>query len=531
MKVQIAKIAGLVLLLISLVFCSFLFLRHAPEHYDIDEHDESVYLSGGTQHFKTPGDWAPLYSSFYSIYFLQTSDPLVVYFRNLQWLSGLLPVTFFILMIAVGIEPLIAAPLSLFFLISGANLPLIPKSHHFAALVSCLGLIGVYSLKSSLARSWALSLLCLFLCFIRPEYIVSLPLSLLFTLVLTFKRKIKNSRNSKKNLNWKVLASLFVFFTVCFLIQFGPPWGDRGSLAFRQNFCWAYRIREFNQPYSSLPDHELFERIFGKNTGPLSSLFYNPKEWFRHIEYNLGQLVSQLYSFSIKDLIEVAYFSVVIAGFLFLWRRKLKWPSSKSLAPHFKKYMFPVLFLLFPLICTCILYFCRDRYLVLGVIGGIFFIGLCMPQIQLKPSSRLLASFVLACILPGIIRSFNSNLVFQARPNLEKIQYVRGLRYHHPGKCLSYPFFLSIYFYPICSEIVHVQTPADLPKNLSLEKYVLQDGVDFIFITPEMLTVWQDFQAQKDLHEFLSHTDQIGYEIRQSQVGGTIVVAKKGFIL
>ena len=69
----------------------------------------------------------------------------------------------------------------------------------------------------------------------------------------------------------KVLASLFVFFTVCFLIRFGPPWGDRGSLAFRQNFCWAYRIREFNQPYSSLPDHELFERIFGKNTGPLSS--------------------------------------------------------------------------------------------------------------------------------------------------------------------------------------------------------------------------------------------------------------------
>src|SRR5215207_7444138 len=133
------------LAILFLLLAGLKFTYRLPSILDIDLSDEGAYLYRGVKLVQDGvplAENAPLYSAWYYVLSLLQPDRIALYYLNYKALTVLPPILVFLLLRRYGLSTLASVIISGLFLISAANLPVLPKPSHFALIIILLSPIA-----------------------------------------------------------------------------------------------------------------------------------------------------------------------------------------------------------------------------------------------------------------------------------------------------------------------------------------------------------------------------------------------------
>ncbi|MEO8665402.1 MAG: hypothetical protein ABI462_07885 [Ignavibacteria bacterium] len=358
----------------SLIFTFLLMIGikisyHSQNITDVDSFDESIYLFRGTTinpFIKHHLDGF-FYYAWYKVLSLFTADNSGLFFLNYSILLVLPALLIFIFLRVIKVNLLIAFVCALIFLISSANVFVIPFITKFAFCVILTGLMFIYKIKGRSSKMLAAVLLSFVMIYIRPEFIFTLFATSLLYLLLV----IKNFKSGKKKSVLKEVLPLFLL--ILLMIFFNPVSRHRANVAFTQHY--AKDILE--RPSKTSPDPEnntmpgeIMQEHFSTELSMSEAIMNNPKNFFEHTGYNLLRFREHLYDafpyLVIQDdnkILFVCFYifftAVLLTAIYFFYKRIVK----KSLG------QFALIFFLFfvPPFISSIIYYPRVHYIILCI--------------------------------------------------------------------------------------------------------------------------------------------------------------------
>lgn len=282
------KLFGLALLLLcarSLLgdFASF------AQTQDVDFYDEAHYLAAGVQAHRLSDlnpQYAPPYSLWYRALTRLSGDMLIAYHLNAYLIAYALPISWYLLCVALGISPLWALVSALAWLCSRHNLDVLRVGSFAACIVFISLALSAISRRAWLA--WWIAVAGFWLAaFVRPEF----AYAALVTTGLGAWRLSGDSAGRKFVIAWiaAVLAPAMILIAL-----FGLPIsGDRSVVALHQALAsnlvrWHHlsfvdwvRYEDLIRRYGPLPD------------GVVDFAAHQPLQFARHVLTNLWFLVSE----------------------------------------------------------------------------------------------------------------------------------------------------------------------------------------------------------------------------------------------
>lgn len=350
---------------------------------DVHLADESTYLSWG-KYFPSWGlrpAWnGALYSLWYYCLSLVEPDALNLYYVNAKLLTIFGPLLFYVFLRTIGIPVLPSIIVPFFYLISKANLPVIPKPSHFALMVALVFLIIASKLKSNL---WSLAVICigsLFVSFVRAEFFLSYIIFVgLFIVVI-----IKRSNADKESLKKSVFpAMLLLLVSLVSLSIFGLPFNQaRAFMAFGQHFSLNWVKWTNSDMHSWLEWQEIISKNFGDSNTIMQAIKNNPWLFTRHVtanvkncfssffdyffvHYNFVLPVSRVGSFSTTYLRFLEGALLFVLAIIYVVFTSKKW--VKNLAANFREHKRTIIHSLvfsLPALISIIIVYPRGHYLL-----------------------------------------------------------------------------------------------------------------------------------------------------------------------
>jgi len=236
------------LAILFLLLAGLKFTYRLPSILDITLWDESQYLYRGVklvQDGVPSAQWAPLYSAWYYVLSLLQPDRVALYYLNFKAVTMLPPILVFFLLRRYGLSTLAGVIISGLFLISAANLPVMPKPNHFALIIILLSLIAATYTKRDTSAILLVSIGTLVCSYARPEFFLTYLLILMLYVVVVV---VRVARRSEIRI-WRELLGLgaalsvsAVLLYVLGLPAFSSGSGGRSFIAFGQHFSrnWLY---------------------------------------------------------------------------------------------------------------------------------------------------------------------------------------------------------------------------------------------------------------------------------------------------
>lgn len=345
------------IIILCLLYAGIKFMTPLTSQIDIKLFDESTYLFRGAQLAKNglpEAENAPLYAVWYFLLSLRRPDRIKLYYSNYRLLSIFLPIVFYLVLRRNKKSLYATIVLTLFILISNANLRVWPKVNNFALLVILASFFLASFVKGFTAQMALFSLGGLMGSYIRPELFAVYGLLSLVYLGSFCVQLIKKKRIS--GINWTLLFIWILISSAC-LIFVGLPAGgtERLNLAFAQHFSlhWV----EWNQlsldGWTDYPT--IMQQAFGSAEGPWQALQNNPGLFAKHVLTNTKMVVPTFWNIFFDHtpilllpwdrLKEMIILAVVVSGYLIyslwpknffsLWRIEQSKKQSRNILKHF----------------------------------------------------------------------------------------------------------------------------------------------------------------------------------------------------
>lgn len=356
-----------------LVLTGIKYVYNIDAGLDISLYDESVYLSVGAGIPETgfpPAEYSPLYALWYYFLSLFQSNPLRLFYLNISVLTVALPVCFYLALRSRNVAFIPSTIMTFLLGISYANLNVMPKPAHLAALTVLL----FFFLSSYMRKDFAIYSLgiaaSLIMTFIRPEFSLSFVLLISAYIVIIIK--------DRKELNLKSLFMILLVgaFSFYLIYTFGfPIGGDREYFAFSQHFAknWTFVTNSNLNPWTE--HSEITSRYFGNSKNIFEAFISNPAVFILHILFNLIQTFVYLVgSFSMHTnillpkgmkfaIIEAMIF--IFSAIFILVKKKIKIKNILyDISQIDKSVNIALLIFIFPCIISAVIIFPRNHYLL-----------------------------------------------------------------------------------------------------------------------------------------------------------------------
>jgi hypothetical protein len=250
--------------------------------------DESAYLCHGTE-FKLSfflGDGF-LYLLWYKFLSFFISNPVYLYCYNyviLMWLNAVL---MYILFRKMGRSPFFSALFSIVFLISSVNVFTWPFITRFALSIILLIFILLLSVKENKTKFWVALAGLVVLSYVRPEFVLSLVLFSIVSLVLLGRRYLKAPE--------KFYGPLFIVtLAICLFVTVvkNPAAGNRSMIAFGQHYVNNLRQWETNdgKPWKGKDWRQALREKFNTDRSLSAAFLNNPGEIAKHTWTNVKKM-------------------------------------------------------------------------------------------------------------------------------------------------------------------------------------------------------------------------------------------------
>ncbi|MBK8983708.1 MAG: hypothetical protein IPM38_15665 [Ignavibacteria bacterium] len=337
---------------------------HIEKISDINNYDDTVYLMRGitvNPFIKSHLDGF-VYYVWFKLLSVFTDSNVGLYFLNNSILLVLPALILFIFLRVIKVNLLIAFVTAAVFMLSSANVFVIPFITKFALCLTLTGFIVLCKIKSPEKKLLFSVFLSVVLLYIRPEFILTLILSVSIYAVYVFKNKGDNGSILRKLLP--------VVLLIIVITLFNPVSRHRANVAFTQHYAMGVQQRSADENYKSgkLTDpEEIMRKDFSTDYSMTNAVTNNPALFFEHIRQNalrLDESLKETFPYFInKDKNKILYALLYILSlamtalfFYFLIVRIRK----KKLKLIFQLYIIYAL----PLFISIFIYYPRLHYIV-----------------------------------------------------------------------------------------------------------------------------------------------------------------------
>jgi len=508
-------------LLLTIWFLGYSLLSDLESSLDLAFSDESNYMFRGLHLSKIsikPED-SPLYSVWY--YILHNIQPNSVSLYYLNWkITTLLPVLLFYLTLRVHKTGFVISLLfSMFLLFAQFNITLWPRVSNFCICFILAGFIVFNIPKDKFNKFYWLSVFTFFISYIRPEFFISFTLSVVAAFYYFFRsvRRIDVVRN--------VHMMLLVAVTLLVKLFYGFPMFEKGServmVAFGQHFVVNKFLRESIwgiDPWTNWEKY--FYPVFGYVNSIADVLLSNPKEFYRHFEFNVYWFTTINYAV-VKDFLTPYWFfktdiglGTSFAVLMMLLLVSYKFIFQKLRNGNFRKLVSEKLaFLIFliPCILSCLVIFPRQHYnyMINIIVVSIILISIqpilnnLLVHIKFKKLYLYLTLLSISCYVANL--KIKSGDYFQSKslPVKETVNYLNS--YHTKINLLGNEDGISVFLKDNFSCI------SASGKNTDFFGFLNTYSINMIWVT-ESLLVDKRFAADKVWLDFLLHHERYGFK-------------------
>lgn len=262
---------------------------HSEKITDINNYDDSIYILRGIT-------FNPLLKShldglFYYIWIkilsVFTNNNIELYYLNNQILLVLPAIILFVFLRVINVNLLIAFISSSFFLVSSANVFVIPLITKFALCIILTGFIFLYKIKNLNKKLLFSVFLSAILVYIRPEFFLTFMVTAVIYIIYVFKNY---ESEGKLKITGKLLPVLLITVMIIF---FNPVSRHRANVAFAQHYSMDIQERElyrFANPGNFIKPEEIMKEDFSTEYSIADAIKNNPVLFFNHIWYNFLRL-------------------------------------------------------------------------------------------------------------------------------------------------------------------------------------------------------------------------------------------------
>lgn len=266
---------------------------HSELITDIDPFDESIYLFRGitiSPFIKHHLDGF-FYYLWYNLISHFTADNFEIFFLNNNILLVLPGLLIFIFLRIIRTDILISYISAAIYLVSSANIYVIPLITKFALCIILLGLIWIYKIKQPGDKLLIAVLLSFILIYIRPEFILSLFLNagMYVCFIIRSYKTIPDKNYIRKFLPLILIAIIMVFFN--------PISRHRVNIAFSQHYEKGVLERNDNSKVSIediIRQDEIMQRDFLTDYSFSDAAINNPFLFIEHIGFNFFRSFTQI---------------------------------------------------------------------------------------------------------------------------------------------------------------------------------------------------------------------------------------------
>lgn len=508
-----------------IIVCGLNATRGLEQHMDVMFWDESLYLSRGMSMFKyIPRDWGPSYSLWYKMFSFLFSDRVELYYFNFKLTTILISLSFFLLLMACGVQRILAFVFSVFFLSSFINMPLWPRVSHYCVIVLIAGILMAKYQKSIVAKFVFYSFALLVCAFARPE--LFLPFLVCFVLTYLFFFATIKQRNKY---DIALVAGLTLFFLVLYKF-FKTPLnnGDstRGIGVFLQHFAMNYVQWHHSNTVFWLDYPDILKENFKNATSLKEMIEVNPALIKHHILSNgyhyCTQTAKIVFSFFAPIFTKKIHWlclmvSIMLFGVYFSFTKTIKDKRKKvfSLAKDNLFTLLVVFLFALPSFIVCIYAYPRQHYLLLQVPFLLLLIGLAISSITVeiyKSAQKIVVVAVVWFFVMPVSEDFDYFRMFRNEESLANQKSLKFIKQHYTSKDTIHVFDLE-------GGMTNL-LPANFVNNnyiylrdrnkILLSDFLLSNKYDIIYKTP-ILTMLNSVQQDTILFDLLKNPAKYGY--------------------
>lgn len=508
-----------------IIVCGLNATRGLEQHMDVMFWDESLYLSRGMSMFKyVPRDWGPSYSLWYKLLSVLFSDRVELYYLNFKLTTILISVSFFLLLMACGVQRILAFVFSVFFLSSFINMPLWPRVSHYCIIVLIAGILMAKYQKSIVAKFVFYSFALLVCAFARPE--LFLPFLVCFVLTYLFFFATIKQRNKY---DIALVAGLTLFFLVLYKF-FKTPLnnGDstRGIGVFLQHFAMNYVQWHHSNTVFWLDYPDILKENFKNATSLKEMIEVNPALIKHHILSNgyhyCTQTAKIVFSFFAPIFTKKIHWlclmvSIMLFGVYFSFTKTIKDKRKKvfSLAKDNLFTLLVVFLFALPSFIVCIYAYPRQHYLLLQVPFFLLLIGLAISSITVeiyKSAQKIVVVAVVWFFVMPVSEDFDYFRMFRNEESLANQKSLKYIKQHYTSKD-------TIHIFDLEGGMTNL-LPANFVNNnyiylrdrnkILLSDFLLSNKYDIIYKTP-ILTMLNSVQQDTILFDLLKNPAKYGY--------------------
>lgn len=502
------------LLVIAVILIAGLKFTFGLEHVlDIGLYDESNFLYSGVTlanaGFPRP-EGAPFYAVWYFLLSLVERSRIGLYYLNFTLMTTLPPVLIYILLRRNRVSVAASGIISLFFLVSQANLPVWPKPSHFALILALIVLIMISSIRSLLWAALFGAIGGLLISYVRPEYFLVYVLSsvLFIGAFVIGWRKIK----AVSIIGLVAIVSI----SILLLSTLGLPISSGKAVhAFGQHFSlnWVSWTGSNLNPWTDW--EEIVSQNFGYVPSVRAALSNNPAVFLKHVAYNcwgLARRLPVLFFSHFNILFPVGRFFgrmealllIGLCGGYIIWTRKSWRADFARNISHYRAFLPIVGLFLIPGFLSSVVIYPRDHYLLLpGVLIAVTiasFVAKQTPGKEQPNYKRLLLYGVLVIALTPCFADQPS----AKQENLETILFLKTLGIEERVNVLEAEGGYGIYMGDNYHRV------AEYDKKTGFNHFLVDNDIGMIVVTDHLKNDSR-FRNDKEWEFFLSHYASMGY--------------------
>lgn len=337
---------------------------HIEKITDINNYDDTVYLLRGITidpfiKSHLDGFVYYLWFNFLSVFADSNVD---LYFLNSSLLIVLPALILFIFLRVIKVNIFIAFVSSAVFMLSSANIFVIPFITKFTLCLTLAGFSVLYKIISPQKKLLYSVFLSAVLLYTRPEFILTLILSVSFYAVYVFKNRYDGASVVNKLLP---VGLLFII-----VILFNPVSRHRANVAFTQHYAMGIQHRtadENDMPGKLTDPGEIMRKDFSTDYSMTEAFTSNPVLFLEHIMQNVLRLDE-----SLKDTFPYFIYdkkNTIVYNFIWIISLAMLALFFYFLIVRIRKRKFKLIFILYfiyalPLTISIFIYFPRLHYIV-----------------------------------------------------------------------------------------------------------------------------------------------------------------------
>ncbi len=457
----------------------------------LDLFDESDYLFMFLSGRGVIPDWGPLYSLVYWIESFVWPDPLQLYLSHAFWISCLLPLTYYFVLLRLGKPSVYALTFSLLLVVIQWNFLLFPKAGHFAILILFFGFIIFSSSRRESSFAARMSCFLLLLSWVRPEYF-------LLGVLYFFCRRFWPGWNRPKI--DAVSVGLFVVVALLWFVLGSPFHGGlRIWAAITQGLQWTGEFR-------------------GDSVGGV--LLFSPHLLFQHLLTN-GWILLNGYPKILEFLFTRSFGSLSWANSAWIQLLLLFAPLAWFMARNKKNFLwkrselsfFFMVYVSYFLLLSITIFANPRHFFILPFL----LVGFLPLRFEVKKAPNLSSlgflTAIFFCIWGPILFSEPTPRILSPNFDRKNVEYVRAnssqLKVSGSNSlCLSFPHAFALFLPDLCGKVEALRTLA-FHGEFGILEQVHKSRPQYLIVRADY---WPPHSSAPSMEEVFLRLQDLGYK-------------------